>query len=120
MGFKTADAIKLQPYDSEYGVAFQFPVASSATSNDGTLPYGTSIYDAVVTGWYNGVEAADLIHSAATLSGVDTVLVSLDYPTTTMSGISRVVNMSLRFILTLDTGPILQEYYNNVLVGDNQ
>lgn len=116
MDFKTANAIRLKPYDTNYGVAFKFPVASSATSNDGTIPVGNYIESAVVTCWHNGNSVDDLFDTSPTISGADTVQVSLNYPTTTMSGITRDRNMSLRFVLTLDSSATLQADFDNLIV----
>lgn len=116
MSFKTANEIRLQPGDTIYSVAFKFPVSSSATLNDGTLPYNTSIASVDVTGWYGDISASDLLNGLPTISGTDTVQVNLDYPSTTMSGVNKVVNMSLKFILTLNTTATLVENFNSVVV----
>ena len=118
MGFKTANEIRLQPNDTKYNTAFKFPIASSALLNDGTLPYGTVISSVTVTGWYGSTSAPDLLNSAATISGGDTVQVSLDYPTTTLSGITRTVSMSLKFVLTLNSTAKVEEDFHNIIVGD--
>jgi len=117
MPFKTAKSINLHPNDTHYGASFKFPVTSSGTLNDGTLPYGTSILSVDVTGWYGDTEASDLIYNSPTISGVDTVLVSLNYPSTTMSGVSGEANMKLKFILTLNDSSTVEDCFDNVIVG---
>jgi hypothetical protein len=116
MDFKTANSIKLKPEDLAYGAAFKFPVASTATSNDGFLPKGTYIDSASVTAWYNGTSVSDLVAGDPTISGTDTVQVTLNYPTTTMSGVTKDRYMSLRFVLTLDSSATLQADFDNLIV----
>ena len=118
MGFKTANSIKLQPYDTFYDATFKFPVTSSGTLNDGTLPYGRFITGVTVTAWNGDTQVTDLIQGTPTISGTDTVLVSMNYPSTTMSGITRRQNMSLRFVLSLDNSATLEEDFHNIIVGD--
>lgn len=115
--FKTAEEIHLQPNDTKYGATFKFPIASSATSNDGALPFDTTISTVVVTGWYGDTEAPDLIYGTPTNTS-DTVVVNLNYPTTTMIGVTGTVGMSLRFILTLSTGATLESDFRNINVGN--
>lgn len=117
MSFKTANEINLLPNDTLYSVAFKFPIASSLTLNDGTLPYGTTIIGVSVIGKYNGVDVPDLINGTPIISGADTIQVTLDYPTTTMSGIVRITNMGLQFIITLNTTATIQQNFNNVIVN---
>lgn len=114
--FKTSDEIYLQPNDTKYGASFKFPIASSATANDGFLPFGTVISSVAVTGWYYSIAANDLIDETSHTD--DTVSVSLNYPTTTMSNVTGVVNMSLRFVLTLDNGATHEADFRNISVGD--
>jgi len=116
MDFQTADEIKLQPDDTKYAVAFNFPIATSTSANDGALAFGTSINSATVTGWYGTTEASDLITGVPTVSGTDTLQLLLDYPTTTMSGVTRTTNMSLKFILTLSDTATATFNYDNVVI----
>ena len=115
--FKTTNKIHLQPNDTKYAATFKFPIASSATNNDGTIPFGTTISSVLVTGWYGSTEVSDLIYGTPTTTS-DTVTVNLNYPTTTMSDITRTVNMSLRFILTLSSSATLEADFKNITIGN--
>jgi len=117
MPFKTAKSINLHPGDTHYGALFKFPVTSSGTLNDGTLPYSTNIVSADVSAWNGDTEVSDLIYNSPTISGTDTVLVSLNYPSTTMSGVSGEVNMKLKFVLTLNDSSTVADCFDNVIVG---
>lgn len=94
--FETGKII-LQPGDV-IGYAFKFPIAESATSNTGALPYGRTISSVAVTAYDADGEVAtdDLIEGTPSLDTV-TVTVVLKYPGT--DG-----RYSLRFIITLDNG----------------
>ena len=46
--FKTRKRIELQPYDQSVPYSFGFSVCSSATANDGDLPYGHNIQTCLV------------------------------------------------------------------------
>jgi len=41
--FQTVDRITLQPQDEDVGYTFEFEVASSATANDGAIPFGRTL-----------------------------------------------------------------------------
>ena len=116
MDFKTADTIKLQPKDTAYNAEFKFPAATGTSTNDGAIPYDTIIDSIVVTGIYNDTTVTELISGIPTVSGTDTVQVSLNYPTTTMDELSRNTNMSLEFVLTLDDNSTKEFNYDNIKV----
>ena len=83
----------------EIGYTFKFPIASSATANDGAIPYGRTISSVIVTA-YDEDDAdvtSELIEGTPSLSTV-TVTVVLKYPA---SGVGR---YKLTFDLTLDNG----------------
>jgi len=92
--------------------SFNFPINSSATANDGSLPYGTVI-DAVTVSAYEGIidgtntlasetEITDLIEAGYTsISGDDTVTLRLQYPVATSFKGSEA---TIIFDLTLDGG----------------
>lgn len=44
--FEGLGTILLQPYDEDLDYTFEFAIASSATANDGTIPFGETLSDA--------------------------------------------------------------------------
>ena len=113
--FKGDTGILLQPSDRNVTYSFSFPIMSSATSNDGFCPYGTTISGVVVTAAQDGVAVDDLVDT--TTNTTYTVNVTLDYPTTTMSGQTE-AQFDLTFVLTLDNGTILETDFDRVKAQD--
>jgi len=91
--------ITLQSGDS-IGYSFKFPIASSATANDGAIPFGRTISSVTVTAYdEDGNDVTtQLIEGTPSLSTV-TVTAELKYPVT--AGVGR---YKLTFDLTLDNG----------------
>jgi len=112
--FQSAGNITLQPNDANATYSFSFPVCSTSTANDGYLPADTTISGVVVTAQSDdGTDAtADMIDTTTNTTTV--VSVTLDYPTTTMSGITGVGYYKLTFVLTLDNGTVLEADFNRV------
>jgi len=91
--------IMIQSNSDDIPYTFTFSVCSSATANDGFLPYGTNINSVVVTSKTSaGVAVLDLISEAAT-EAANVVIVKLQYPTTSGVGVYHLI-----FALTLDNG----------------
>ena len=120
MSFKTSEPIKLQPSDTKYGVSFYFPIETAIGANDGALPFGTSISSATVTALYNNTSIADMITGSVLISGTsnNTVQLSLNYPTTTMTNITKSVTMALKFVLTLTDTSTREFDFRNIIVGN--
>lgn len=117
MGFQSSEAIKLQPNDSKLVYKFNFPVCSSSSANDGTLPYGTTISGIAVTSWNGSTQIEDLIYGTPSVQST-VATVQLSYPSTTMSGVSGKIYPKLRFVMTLSDGSTLEDDFDNIVVGD--
>jgi len=102
--------------------SFQFPINSSATANDGALPYGTVISDVTVSA-YDGIidgkntiadeiQITDLIEVGyTTISGTDTITIRLQYPVVTSFKGSEA---TIIFDLTLDGGQEQRFFYHYI------
>ena len=112
--FKGNNSILLQPNEENVTYSFSFPIKPT-TNGNGFCPFGTTISGAVVTAKQDGVAVADLITS--TTNTTSSVGVTLDYPTTTMSGQTK-ANFKLTFVLTLDNGTILETDFDRVIAKD--
>lgn len=110
--FKGHSQITLQPNDLERGFIFNFPICSSKTANDGSLPFGTTISSIVVTSMTEaGVTDTELLYFSS-LSGQE-ITVQLSYPTTNGAG-----QYKLQFILTLSSGEVRELDFNKITCKD--
>lgn len=111
--FKGNDKILLQPNDEAVPYRFDFDACSSSTSNDGFLPYGTTISGVSVSATTDGgVDTTDELISSTSVNS-NNITVALNYPSTTGEG-----RYHLTFILTLDSGSVLEADYNGVVARD--
>ena len=110
--FTTNGLIRLQPGSATVPYTFTFSVASSATANDGAIPYGTTIASAAVKAFdaAGTDKTSEIIVSNSVSSPV--VTVSLKYPITG-AGV-----YSLEFVLTLSTGAVMEFDFTRVNVED--
>ena len=111
--FKETSNIVVQPGDYKVPYGFSLPPCSSATANDGAIPYGTTIDSVAVTALKSdGTAATGLVVSSAEASNVVTVVLS--YPSTGNG------TYHLKFLCTLDNADdtILEFDYNRVKVRD--
>ena len=112
MDFKSNKKIILSPETSDKEVAFAFPAATSATANDGAIPYGTSPVSAVVECYTeDGTQVTSIFFSAPSVSGQN-VNVSFKYPN---EGENRYY---LRFIVTITGGKVVERTFNRVFAED--
>lgn len=96
--------IVIQPQDVMIPYVFKFEANSSDISNDGYLPYGSTINSAVVTGVdTTGDEIVGLVVSSSVLNYLY-VKVWLSYP-----GDPYLGRAGLHFVLTLDPAPSILE-----------
>ena len=108
--FKTQISIIVQPQDSGVPYKFTLTVCSSATLNDGALPYGTTISSAVVTAHTQaGVDASSDLIVSSTLVGL-IITVKVKYPTAKGEG-----EFHLTFVLTLSDSSVIEFDFNRVL-----
>ena len=112
--FLTNANIVLQPGSSKVPYSFTFAAASSATANDGSIPFGSTIASVVVKAFdSDGVDKTSEIIEGTPTSTSLVVSVDLNYPAITGNG-----TYSLEFLLTLSTGAVLEVDYNRVIAKD--
>jgi len=111
--FTTPGLVILQPGSLTVPYSFTFSVASSATANDGSIPYDSTIVSAAVKAFDAGGtdRTTELIASSSVSSPV--VSVSLKYPATTGEGV-----YSIEFVLTLSTGAKMEFDFTRVHAED--
>lgn len=111
--FETNGIIILQPGSATVPYSFTFAAASSATANDGSIPFGSTITSVVVKAFdSSGTDKTSemIVGTPSLFSPVMTV--SLKYPVTG-DGV-----YSLEFLLTLSTGAIMEFDFTRVNVED--
>ena len=111
--FDTNGIIILQPGSATVPYTFTFAAATSATANDGSIPYGTTITGADVKAFDAGGNdvTTEMIGSETNTTLV--VTVNLKYPATSGNG-----NYSIEFVLTLSTGAVIEVDYTRVYAKD--
>ena len=111
--FTGFDSITVQPGTDDAVYTFTFSICSSATANDGAIPFGDTIASAAVKAFFeDGTDASS--EALGSISNTTTVVtVPLSYPSTT--GIGR---YSLEFVLTLTSGAKLEFDFNRLYVRD--
>lgn len=110
--FEDFDWITLQPNSAEVPYRFGFAACSSATANDGAIPYGDTVSDCVVTAHdEDGNNVDDLINGDASVNS-DNVIVKLDYP----SNGAGVYHLS--FKITTTNGMVDDWDYNRIRAED--
>lgn len=107
------DRIILQPTEQVVPYTFTFGVCSSATANDGAIPYGDSVSSCAVKA-YDGSgddKTSEIVNSSSLASNV--VTVELDYPTTSGAG-----SYKLTFQVTTANGVHLEFDFNRIVAKD--
>jgi len=107
--FKGTNQIIIQPNDQNRGFTYHCTTCTSATANDGTLPYGTTISGVTTVATLDGVVDTELV--AATVLDTPDITVALDYPS--INGAGR---YSLTFILELSDSSTLELDFDRVMV----
>ena len=109
--FQGLKSIIVQP-GSNITRTFTFAACSSATANDGSIPYGVTIASAAVKAFKDGTDSTDdLIVSSSTATLV--VSVRLKYPVTGGNG-----RYSLKIVLTFSDGQTEEYDFNRVYAMD--
>jgi len=109
--FQGVDKIVLQPGSATVPYTFTFAACSSATANDGSIPFGTTISTAVVKAFDEaGTDSTAAMISAQSLVS-PVVTVSLKWPT-------AAGRYSLEFVLTLSTSAVLEFDFTRVYAED--
>lgn len=110
--FKGMSRIELQPNDVDVPYQFYFTACSSASANDGWLPYGDGIASVVVTAWTSdGTQDSEII--AADTEVNDVVTLDLTYPLTNGPG-----RYKIRFVITTDDGATIEADFDRVYAKD--
>jgi hypothetical protein len=107
--FKTNGRITLRPEDIK-GKSYTITTSTSATANDGFIPYGTTV-DSVVTVAYDKddeIVTTDLITGTPTVSD-NVINVQYKYPVINLNGQYKIV-----FTLTLDNSDVYTAIFPRV------
>lgn len=105
--------ITLQPNSS---ISYRFPheACSAVNEDDGSLPYGATIASATVTATADGTDVtSEIIFDSTIATDNLTVIVGLQYPSTTGAGIYH-----LTFVITTSDGDDIEEDFNRVMARD--
>ena len=109
--FHGVKTITVQPGSATVPYTFTFAACSSATANDGSIPFGTTISSAVVKAFNEaGTDSTAVLISAQSVAS-PVVTVSLKYPTT--AG-----RYSLEFVLTLSSAAVMEFDFTRVFAED--
>ena len=112
MDFKGSKKITIGSYDYDKEIAFAFPAATNATSNDGAIPTGTSPVSAIINCFTeDGTAVTSIFVGNPTISGQN-VIQSFKYPT---EGVGRYY---LHFQVTITGGKRVDATFNRVFVED--
>lgn len=110
--FKGWNVVILQPGDTKILVKLKYPVKTSADDTYNYLPYGTTIYSAVVTFTdANGVDVTDDILFDSVIVTDYYITVPLQYPGTAGT-------YSAKIILTLDDDSTHESDFNRTIAKD--
>ena len=109
--FQGIQKITVQPGCDTVPYTFTFAACSSASANDGSIPYNTTISSSAVKAFDEaGTDStAVLISSSSTATPV--VTVSLEYPT-------NAGRYSLEIVLTLNSGAKMEFDFTRVFAED--
>ena len=109
--FQGNSVITVQPGDHSDSYTFTFAACSSATANDGSLPYGTTIASCVTTAYNEaGTDSTTLLVYTESLT-TPVVTVGLKWPTT--AG-----RYSLEFVITLSSGSVMEFDFTRIYALD--
>ena len=111
--FQGVKDIILQPGSATVPYTFTFAACSSATANDGSIPYGTTISSATIKVFDEaGVDkTTEIIASETNTATVLTI--SLKYPAT--AGVGR---YSIEMLVTLDSGAVMEFDFTRLYAED--
>jgi len=111
--FQGVNNIILQPGSATVPYTFTFAACSSATANDGSIPYGTTIFGADVKAFDESRtdRTSEMVTSESNATTV--VTINLKYPATTGVG-----HYSLEILLTLNSGAVIEFDFTRVYAKD--
>ena len=109
--FQSVKTITIQPGSATVPYTFTFAACSSATANDGSIPFGTTISSAIVKAFdETGTDSTAALISAQSVAS-PVVTVSLKWPT-------AAGRYSLEFVLTLSTAAVMEFDFTRVYAED--
>ena len=111
--FQGVSTIQLQPGSNAVPYTFTFAAASSATANDGSIPYGTTVSSAVIKIFDEAGEdkTTEMVVSETNTATVLTI--SFKYPATAGTG-----RYSIEMLVTLDSGAVMEFDFTRVYAED--
>jgi len=111
--FQGFDSITIQPGTDAAVYTFTFAICSSATANDGSIPFGDTISDEAVKAFdEDGSDVTGEIVDTSS-SSTTVVTVALNYPSTSGAG-----RYSLEFVLTLASGAKMEFDFSRLYARD--
>lgn len=119
MDFSGNTLAYIQPGTAAYPLAFTFAACSSATANDGSIPYGTIIASAVavITDPNGTVRTSSVLNGSVTVTGGTKVSLAVDYPSSPPTGwVEGYYTVELR--LTLSSGAVIPYDWKGLKMGD--
>jgi hypothetical protein len=105
-------SILLQPGDTKIGITIRVKICSTATANDGYIPFGTTVESAAATVYFEDgtVVTSGIVYSNPTVSGGQDVRIELKYPTETGEG-----RYKLSYLLQLSDGATKELDFNRIV-----
>ena len=104
--------VVIQPLDTKVGITIRVKICSTATANDGYIPWGTTVSGVSTTVYseQGDVVTSGIVYSNATISGGQDVRIELKYPTATGEG-----RYKLSYLLTLSDGSTKELDFNRIV-----
>ena len=110
-----SDRVTLRAGTSRYPMGFGFTACSSATANDGSIPYSTTITAAAVI--VLDAQGVDITSTAAENTIVTdglNISCAFNYPSTAAEGRCKVLIQ-----LTLSSGTVITKRWDGLYIGNN-
>jgi hypothetical protein len=114
--FEGSEFTILRPGATAVVRTYEIEVCSSATANDGHIPYGRSVSSVAVTSYKSSTNAAvtDLINGTPTVAA-NIVTVKYNYPSTSGTGFYE-----LKMLLTLDDSSVVSVFFEKIRAVNEQ
>jgi hypothetical protein len=110
--FRGENIFVLQPNDADVPLGFEFEPCSTATANDGSIPFSTSVVSAVVTAHKDdGTDVTATMISAGTTVLDNVVSIRVNWP-------GAVGRYHVVFVLTLDDASEKEFDFNRFVARD--
>ncbi len=110
------DRVTLQPNDEKFPISILVRINTSITSNDGSIPYGTTISGVTVTCYDDArtvVPNSDIIFSGPTIANDQYVNTELKYPKNAGAG-----RYKLTYVLYLSDGGTREVDHGRIYAED--